>query len=268
MLDQIASVWERVLAQPGANLYYAAAWKNPVAEGVSDTWTVELLGYAKRNSTNSPYCVPNEFVAGRIGSVIGLPLPPGAAIEGPADGQGPAWVSLSFTPSGERLPPVDGAQVGADLPEVAAGVVVFDILIANTDRHCGNLAYLPSKKRLEVFDHSHALAGISAGSASGHMAGIRDHFAISGISNRHCLLDHLGSASAVMRWVDEIVPTIRDSLIDRICSDAVTLGLGLSGNEADDLAALLKHRRDSLHQLVTNNRNEFTAIAAEEWGLI
>ena len=42
-------------------------------------------------------------------------------------------------------------------------MVVFDLFVLNTDRHAANLAFLPSQKRLDVFDHSHALLGARQG---------------------------------------------------------------------------------------------------------
>jgi hypothetical protein len=158
------------------NIYYAAAFKAPVGEGVSDTWEVDLKGYAKLNSDESPYCVANEYVAARLGQMVGLPVPPGGVIQGRTPSGGPAWVSLNFSPKGDRLPPIDPPTVYEALPELCAGVVVFDVLIANGDRHRKNLAFLPSKKRLEVFDHSHALLGIDKGAAIEHLSNVKDRF--------------------------------------------------------------------------------------------
>lgn len=254
--------------RPG--IYHAVTWRGPVANGnVSDVQTVELIGYAKQNDERYPYLVANEFVASRIGTQLGLPLPPGAPLNPPERGQSPAWVTLSFTPGvGQQLPPVDPAAVVAADPVVAAGVVVFDIFIGNTDRHAWNLAYMPSQRRLEVFDHGHALLGTGNPVPETRFRTIRDTLAIEGtLGNRHCLLDYLESAKHVSHWCETIHHRFDNSGIERLCREAVDLRLGGSAEQLDRLAVFLIQRRTRLNELVRNHAHEFTSIPANDWGM-
>jgi hypothetical protein len=255
------------------NLYYAAAWKNPVAQGASDTWYVELRGYAKVTSPEVPYCVPNEYVCGRIGQLLGLPLPPGAAIKPQSPGGGAGWVTLNFSPKDEPLPPVDPATVVAAVPDLAAGVVVFDLFIANTDRHAGNLAFLPSQKRLDVFDHSHALMGVRDGRVKDRFAEVENETALSGkevdgiSSNRHCLIDHVSDAPALLGWAEDVQWLVGDRFLHRICAEAGALEAGATLEEMMHVEEFLRERRENVKRLLYEHRDEFPAIGDQDWGM-
>jgi hypothetical protein len=255
------------------NIYYAAAWKNPVAQGASDTWYVELRGYAKVTSASVPYCVANEYVCGRIGALLGLPIPPGGVIQPQTDEQGAAWVTLNFSPKNEPLPPIDPATVVAAVPDLSAGVIVFDLLIANTDRHTGNLALLPSKKRLDVFDHSHALMGARQGRVQQRLGELRSATGLSGAavddigSNRHCLIDHVTDAPALLGWAEELQSIVSDRFLNRICAEAASLGVGATPEEMMRVEEFLRERRGNAKRLLYEHRDEFTAIPADAWGM-
>ncbi len=242
------------------SIYAAEAWEPATALGASDTRVVHLDGFAKLNTTQDPCCVANEYICGRLGQLMGLPIPPGAILKGPPGSGVLAWVTLTFAPGGIRLPPIDPAAVAAALPELAAEVIVFDVLIANTDRHAGNLAYMPAEARLEVFDHSHALLG--AGPACG-VAQYRAHrgaFATGG----HCLIPHIGDPDAIDRAAQLAMTAIRDGAVARICQEAALLGL-LSTMDATVLKELIIERRGALMTLVRDNRALFTSIDPMAW---
>lgn len=255
------------------NLYYAAAWKNPVAQGVSDTWYVELRGYAKVTSGGVPFCVPNEYVASRIGLVLGIPVPPGGPIKSQDPDQGAAWVTLDFSPKGELLPPADPRAVAAALPNVAASVIVFDMFIGNTDRHCGNLAFTPSTKRLDVFDHSHALLGVQPGRVVERFEALRSRTGLTGEpidgagANRHCLLDEVSDAHALLGAAEEVEKVVGDRFLRRVCSEAADLDAGASPEEMMQAEAFLRERRGRLKALLFEHQDEFPAIRAEDWGM-
>jgi HipA-like protein len=258
---------------PRPNIYYAAAWRNPVEQGVSDTWVVDLRGYAKVASGAVPYCVANEYVCGRIGQVLGLALPPGAVIEPPVNERGAAWVTLSFSRKSEALPPVDPAAVVAALAELAAGVVVFDLFIGNTDRHAGNLAFLPSRKRLDVFDHSHALMGTRQRRVQQRLVELREVTALAGQpvddvpSNRHCLLDHVSSARGLLGWAEDLQGLIGDRFLHRVCHEAAALDVGATREEMIHVQEFLSERRERLKRLLYDHRDEFIAIREDDWGM-
>src|SRR3990170_1752400 len=56
----------------------------------------------------------------------------------------------------------------AALPQICSGILLFDLLVANSDRHVGNLKVDDPDNPLEidVFDHDRALFGAVAGQAT------------------------------------------------------------------------------------------------------
>lgn len=255
-----------------SNVYSVVAWKSPVGEGATGARHVELRGYAKANSADYPYTLANELLASRIGQVLGLPIPPGAVIQGEQpDTKG--WLTLSFSP--QKLPPADPTEVVADLPRLAAGVFVFDVLIVNQDRHCGNLAYRSKLKRMDAFDHSHSLFGVRAGEIDDRLKRMKDEFAVQGnpitgelTYSRHCLLDHLSEAKDILFWVDEIEALLKDRLIERWLEEVVDLDVGLDQPDASRMRQFLSHRRANLRKLILDNQSEFGSVPAKDWGLV
>jgi hypothetical protein len=79
--------------------------------------------------------------------------------------------------------------------KLAVGVLLFDVLIANPDRHAMNVHLDASRKpyRMSIFDHSHALFGYENGKADERLSALKDSLGISGGTvtgqNRHCLLN-------------------------------------------------------------------------------
>ena len=244
------------------HVYEAVAWKSP-APGASDTRKVELHGYAKLNSVGGPLCVANEYICSRIGDRLSIPVPPGAVIA--ADAGKKAWLTLSFTPT--TLPPIDAADVATRVPRLAAEVVVFDILIANTDRHAGNLAFRSADRRLEVFDHGHALMGAGPAAGVSKFQGFANALAIDGAAgNRHCLLDLLTSVPHVMAAVELVEANLTDAMIRRITEEAKLLRVGFS--EAGPLADALILRRSRIRDLIRKASHEFKGIPTAEWSSI
>lgn len=246
------------------NIYRAEMWEPQAMGGASDVRIVGLKGYAKLNSAEVPNCVANEYIASGLAQVIRLPVPPGAVIQAEGQGDGVAWVGLSFAPGAIRLPPVNPPEVVAALPDLSAEVVVFDILIQNPDRSAGNLAFQPSKSQLEVFDHSHALLGPDGGVA--RFRAWRDELVIEGRSpyTRHCLINHLRRAGQVRAAIEAVGSFLRDRAIERRCQEAAQLGL-LPEGEAVSLGYLLKERRDRLESLILDHRQEFSGIETDRW---
>jgi hypothetical protein len=257
-----------VPARRGPNVYRVEVWGSPESFGVSDTYHVTLRGFAKLDSTASPYCVANEYVVGRLGAVLGLPIPPGAIVES-GDGR-KAWVTLSFVEKGIRLPPVDPGELVADQPDVAAACIVFDALVANFDRHAGNLAHRRNDHRVEIFDHSHSLLGTQPAGGHLHLAAMRGRLVVDGKVGgvRHCLIDHVREAQALLGYAEEIASTLSDGVVERVCADAAALGIGLDDTLATELMIWLRDRRDNMTDLLRANGSEFTAIAPGDWGIV
>ena len=196
-----------------------------------------LAGVAKRNSAHAPYAVPNEFICGRLGMLIGLPVPPGAVIT--ADNGKLAYVSLRFGPKGEPPPPVDPQEFIEDNPSIAAGVVAFDHWIGNPDRHQHNLAYVRGEPKIPVavFDHSHALLGLQAGAAVQLLRETADDPLVSGI-----LRQHITSSSEFGEWANRI-GEVSNKLIREICRTVVHAD-GITAGECIAAAEFLIYRKD------------------------
>jgi hypothetical protein len=273
---------------PSRHLYYAESWKVGPA-GASDTRFVNVQGVAKLASPSGPYAVINELVAYRLGAALGVSVPPGMLLHVPAAQMSPppppavavegaAWVSLSFQPLLVSLAPLTGTALAKIDPSAAAGVVVFDLLIANTDRHSGNLAVatgpvLPPGQahvaRVEVFDHSHAVVHSGNPSVAEYLTNTRDLFVIDGGAvggNRQCLLDHIADVGLLRRWTKRARAFVTDGLVDEVCGEASMLGVPAFGAaEASLLAAYLKHRRDHLDDLLVGAKASFPTVPASAW---
>ena len=157
----------------------------------------------------------------------------------------------------------------AELAELSAGLLLFDVLIGNSDRHRGNFAvdWSVAPPRMSVFDHSHALFGSQANGAESRLRDLQDRLAISGApptnGNRHCLLDVVADDGHFGQWFARI-GSIPDFLIADLCRDAAELGATQA--EAGLAADFLKRRRDNIKKIVADHRNEFKAI--RQWSLL
>ena len=251
----------------GSGRYRITLLGLPLGSGVSDSQIVSIPGVAKKNCANAPYCVANEVVCGEIGRFLGLPVPP-AGVFYPPKGNDLFYGTLDFNLTGNTLPPVNSTKCVEVLPEYSAGLLLFDILIANSDRHGRNFSvdYSSRPPRMNVFDHGHALLGKDAGGGATRLARLRDRLAISAGSrtagNRHCLLDQINTDAHFGYWIERI-RQIPDYVIKDLCGELP--GLGCTRAEAVAAEDFLRYRRFRLSQIVEDNRIQFTGIRT--WGL-
>lgn len=251
--------------------YRLLAYGKQVGIGVAGALYVTLSAVAKTNSAAAPYCVPNELICGELARMLRLPVPPVGVIVRPGDT--PLIASLDFNLTGNSLPDVDVAQCITDLPDLSAGLLMFDIWIANLDRHRGNFSvdFLAKPPQMNIFDHSHALFGFAAGQGEARLNGLIDRLGISWTTNipfvsgkhRHCLLDAIDTDTHLYKWVDRI-QAVPDYFIEDVCQDAQPGGL----TPAEIAAAILflKQRRDHLRDILNAHHAEFTAIKG--WSLL
>lgn len=219
----------------------------------------------------SPYCIPNEFVAARIGHFMGLPIPPfGIASD---ENGNEFFTSLDFDfeqHEGKRiqLPGIVPDVCWKFLPPLSTGVTLFDILIANPDRHDRNLVADNVKKpsRLIVFDHDQALLGggnpqlrgvqrlrkltNSLGITAGQISG--------GVP--HCLISEIDTHKHFDHWFNRI-DAIPNWVFPEVCTEARKHGL--SKSESSELSQFLITRRNSFRALIENHKTSFVAI--KEW---
>ena len=234
------------------------------APGASGGFFAQVSVVIKDNGA-APYCIANEYIAGRIGAFIGLPVPPcGVFIDGAAPKK--LWFgSLDFNIDAHTLPPVDTAACVRDMPSESTGLLMFDVLIANNDRHPTNFEVDPP--RMSVFDHSHCLFGTTAGQGAARLATMTGHLAITGAAptggTRHCLLDLLDTGDYFGRWVERI-KQLPDFFIEDVVNDV--RDAGITAAEATAMVTFLKNRRDAIWEIVKANTDEFKAVMA--WPLL
>jgi hypothetical protein len=239
--------------------------------GVAGSRYVYLSAVAKENSAAAaPYCIPNELICGELGRFLRLPVPPVGIVSQAS--RGPLFASLDFSLAGNSLPPVNVVNCVQILPSLSAGLLLFDIWVANCDRHAENFSvdFLSTPPQMNIFDHSHALFGYAAGQGEARLATLRDRLGISWTTNnpvdsgqhRHCLLDAVNVDNHFTFWLDRIRAT-PDFYIEEVCQDAAPYGL--TAQEVAAVIAFLKVRRDTLRGIVNNHRPEFSAIQA--WSL-
>jgi hypothetical protein len=227
----------------------------------------EVPAIHKWNTETSPYCVPNEFICGTLGTYLGLPIPP-FAITVPPQGMAAKHMfsSLNFNFEGRDLRPVIPANCVASLAKLCTGIFLFDVLIANSDRHDSNLAVdrMDVPREMQVFDHECALFGANLGS---HPHGIerlkklRDRLGVSGGAvtgnNTHLFLREFLDTTHFREWIN-IIKNLQISFIKRTCQRSRRFGL--TKEEAVEAESFLVHRKDNLEGIVTKHKKEFSAI--------
>jgi hypothetical protein len=259
------------MAQP-STFYRMVTKGDQLGIGVAGSHFIRVSAVAKKPSPGKlPYCIPNELICGEIGRFLRLRIPPCAVVRS-SDPPREVWfASLDFTEAGDTPAPVGVkgcAACATKEPDLSTGLLCFDILIANPDRHGGNIAFDVYRRRpqLRIFDHSHALFGCCGkGQGIDSLRSIGDAIAISGKApiggNRHCLLDHLATDEHLAKW-EKRVRDLPGWFIDETCNGAIDLGV--TATEAQEAAAFIKRRRDNLRNIIDGNHAEFAAI--RQWG--
>lgn len=244
-----------------AKLYSTLKIGAAVGKGALQSRHGELHAIMK-NSEVLKYCVPNEFICAEIGRFLGLPVPPCGLMY--IQGHVPEhwFASLNFNLTATNLPPVDPGMCVKEVEDEVTGLVLFDVLIANDDRHRDNLYLDTSQKppRLSIFDHSHALFGAKNGEGQKRLNDQKDKLAV----GTHCLLEHLSSNKFFRKWYDRI-NGLPKYLIDDACDSTVPLGM-ISAAEAEAAKVFLTHRKASIEELVKANKPEFKGI--QQWDLM
>jgi len=210
----------------------------------------------------------NELVSYRIAKELGLPTPDSFGY--PRQGQEPVFVQFNFNGNGPLLPPVAEPELDiavAEQPAVTALIVAFDILVMNTDRHLGNIAFRSTKSGdplLVMYDHDRAVFG-----GPGHDPGTRRFKRMDWLGcvgkdpiRRQCLIDHLTDSNALAAAIDKL-----ERLPDRVLTEAMlgARAFGLPAGESNQGDVGLRRRRDGFKKLLVNNRAEFKGI--KQWTL-
>ncbi len=200
--------------------------------------------------------------------MLGLPVPAfGMSVS--EDGTG-FFSSLDFNFDRDELPPVEPDCCWKYLPFLTTGIVLFDVLIANSDRHDNNLAAdrVTKPTAIQVFDHDQALLGGGDPSLKGvaRLDKMVDRLGITSGNvsrgNRHCLLDAIESAEHIREWTYRI-GAIPDWFIKEVCQEACRYGV--TRKEGKQIQSFLSQRRNSFATLIEKHRAEFRGI--KQWKL-
>lgn len=233
--------------------YYAINRVNgPMGGGISGAVEVQMLGVAK-DETVEPYSLNNEYVGNRLASALGLPCPPGT-IAITSSGQ-KMFVSLRYSAGGTSLPPVDAQELVADHASWAAGIVAFDVWIANWDRHAGQIAYVRGVSGVSIIDHGRALLRLPNPVAGGpDITGVaitaqRDE---THLYPQSCLLPYVSRLDLLEHW-SERIDAVPDALLDEVCASSARLTLCTQA-EAAALGDFLKHRKKRVLDYLRTSR--------------
>ena len=240
-----------------ATSYKVFQWGNRVGAGAMASVHVAVSGVAKASTPELPLAVVNELICADLARAVKLPIPPSFLVND-KDGK-PFHVSLNFHLSGQDLPPADAAAIATDDPELACGIILFDMWVCNGDRHAGNIAYDKTVKKVTLFDHSHAFLHGQHGQA--FLENLRSQPAIGG----HCLASQIKEIDGFGTWQDRInaVPEfyIREAVQQTIGVGTMTLELAQFATE------YLLDRRKRLPELIQAHRTLFPKVEQGLWNL-
>jgi hypothetical protein len=235
--------------------------------GVNDAFWATTESYSKANSDVSPYLVPNEWIAGRLAQYLCLPIVPFAILKPYRKRE--IFASLGMTANRMSPPRCDAAVCLSTFPDLCAGVLIFDILIANCDRHSGNISVDKQSNPtwMRVIDHERALFGFQPREGIKRLNEMWDRLgitagAVSG-GNRHVFLDAVTSSEAIQKWCDRVY-SIPKWYIQETCEYVVEMGIGK--RECKAAIDFLQHRKQQIFELARANRHEFTSVT--NWGLL
>jgi hypothetical protein len=230
--------------------------------GASEAWTVTVPAIAKPD-VMIPKVIANEYVAAGIARILGIPVAPGGVVQMSQVPKTLAYAVLQFH-AGHQLPNAIPSSVVRTMPRESAGLVAFDILIANPDRHTGNISGLFREKppQMFVFDHSHALLGYDDRFSVQRLNSLRGRLGISGGTvtqqNRHCLIDELTDPLCFAEWTARI-RSIPDFFIKDLCSEMESRGF-ITVGESLALRDFLLERRANISKIIYDNRDEFKGM--------
>jgi hypothetical protein len=237
------------------------------SDGVNDGYWLTTESYSKANSDESPYCVANEWICGRIAQYLCLPIAPFAILKPPR--QRPYFASLGMTPN--RMAPENGepAVCMERFPDTCTGVLVFDILIANSDRQYRNVKVdTPGDPTwMRILDHERALLGCMPKDGKALLGSLWRRLGVSGgavsLGTRHIYLDLVDNSELLFKWVLR-VKSIPEWYIDHACEYAESTGINKSEQKA--AARFLKYRKQHIDSLIVEHKDHFTGM--KFWGYL
>ncbi|MCK1366406.1 hypothetical protein [Bradyrhizobium sp. 62] len=232
-----------------ATTYKVWAWGPPVNIGATGACYVGVAGVAKRATAAEPHIVANEVFCNAVARMLLLPCPPGATLEKSAETY---FFSLDFNLAGQALPPVNPSAIVASDPRLSWGIILFDMLVLNSDRHHQNIAYDSSTQRIQIFDHSHAFLRPS-GDVLITLASSDGKLGFGG----HCLAHEIDTYDGFETWNNRI-KQIPHYFIDGVLDACATVGLPTAHKGA--CADFIKKRCQELEVIVQSNLASFPKL--------
>lgn len=223
-------------------------------QGVNDSWWIRHQGVGRESSDDSPYLVPNEWIASNIGAhFLRLPIPPFSLMR--KHNEKGMFVSWKYGKHGIMPADVNPSACYASNPPLCAGIVAFDVFIGNSDRHCGNIKVddPASPTAIEVFDHDHSLFG-ACGDAVRRLQSIEGK---TGLDGYHCLASEVNDFDLLRPWIEKI-RTIPCWWLEDLCDEVI--GLGVTADQVAVLKLFLTERRLNLFNILKSNAKEFPKI--------
>lgn len=229
-------------------------------EGINDKFHVRISGVGKPNTSDHPYLIANEWISACLAEFLRLPVPPFAIME-KRNARTRMFVTIRF----DGTSPVAGVtplalwQVN---PRLTCGITLFDILIANVDRHTNNIKVDRRDKpaRVHLFDHDRCLFYCQAGRGCNWLD---THETDPSIGPYHCLPPVITTADHFKEWANRI-RDIPGWFIADVCREV--RGIGIKKVEVDRVERFLVYRRDNIGNLLTAARPLFPLVTA--WPLI
>jgi hypothetical protein len=198
-----------------------------------------VAGVAKKATAGEPYIVANEIFCNSIARILLLPCPPGATLD--KEGE-PYFFSLDFNLAGQALPPASASAIVALDPRLAWGIILFDTLVMNGDRHGMNIAHDTTTQKVQIFDHSHAFLR-PQGDITATLAANDGNICIGG----HCLAAEINTVDGLEMWIDRI-SKIPDYFIDGLIE--ASLLVGLPEAHKNECADFMKKRRSTILDII------------------
>ncbi|SMP75837.1 hypothetical protein SAMN06265222_12022 [Neorhodopirellula lusitana] len=242
-------------------LNYITAEPGP-SDGTNDALWLHHRSLAKSVKKNK-YLIANEHICGNVGWYLRIPIPPFATMR--KGNSTRFFASLDFGSNITRPPDMQPHLVAEKLPKLATGVTLFDIFIANPDRHEGNLKvdcrFNPTT--MDVFDHDQALLGdIGEERLKKCEGNLGLTLKLRHSPHFHKLAPELRSCEHFSHWLTRI-ESLDDEFISDVCNEC--RDFGLLAREVEGCRSFLVKRKSTLHEIINHNKEFFLKI--KDWGL-
>jgi len=227
--------------------------------GVNESFHVKARHVGKRNTRYHPYLIANEWIAAEIAWFLRLPVAPHSLMQ-KKDSRTRMFVGLNF--EADTVPTdADPAILWEVHPWLCSGIIVFDVLVANPDRHTGNIKVDRQAKprRVDIFDHEQSLLSFMRSRGARRLSSFWDEFG----AENHCLVDVADSAKDFGHWVDR-VREIPRWFINDVCKEV--RGVGVSKRDCERVRAFVEHRSECLEAIIMKHQGMFRNV--RNWGVL